>query len=58
MSAFPSIATKLRTSLLVRFVPLPEVKALLNHLVGSDQHVRRVFLIVVADGMVPTDVWF
>ena len=38
MSAFPLLATRQRTSLVVRFVPKAEVpKLLLDHLVGERQ---------------------
>jgi hypothetical protein len=40
MSAFPPIATKLRTSREVRFVPSPEV-ARLDHLVGATEQRER-----------------
>jgi hypothetical protein len=36
-SAFPPLATKLRTSLLVRFVPNSEVVASFDHLVGTSE---------------------
>ena len=38
MSAFPPIATKLRTSREVRFVPTPEVAASFDYVVGDCEH--------------------
>ena len=41
MSGLPPIATKLRTSREVRFVPIPEVAALFDHLVSALLEQRR-----------------
>jgi hypothetical protein len=37
MSGLPPIATELRTSLEVRFVPIPEVASLFDHLVDAER---------------------
>src|SRR6476646_9163818 len=42
MSAIPPIATELRTSLVVRFVPLADIALLLDHFVGAgEKHGRN-----------------
>jgi len=42
-SAFPPIATELWTSLVVRFVPIPEVASLFDHPVDAGAERRRKF---------------